>query len=167
MDDFARHAALKPCIDPVVLATGLLEDWAFSTGKNSWHAVFDAKSWGVSLESTGQKLKVRIRLDNDTHEQQLAPHTRPGGLAGYQGYLSSLLSFMDKVAQLRDMDVDASWESWRKRTNAEATTQGRFAWLVGLVDDLLSGWSLRISEFLNSNATSWPSLCLEPETNQP
>lgn len=165
MDDFARHAALKPCINPVVLATGLLDDWEFSTGKNSWRAVFNAHSWGTSLESTGSKLKVCIWLDNHSHEQQLAP-TSPGGVP-YQGYLSSLLSFMDKVAQLKDMDVDASWETALKRTNSEDATQGRFAWLVGLIDELLNGWSLRISEFLDSDLTSWPSLCLETETDRP
>ena len=158
MLDFARKAALKPCIEPVVLASGLADIWSFSTSRNTWKADYISERWGVSLSSSEVRLDIRLWLDNRTHQQQLAPYEPAHSTMAYRGYLVSLYSFMKRVHQLQNMDVDASWTNFRKEAELQDSEQARFSWFVELVDSLLTNHSFNMNALRFDSHTSWPEL---------
>jgi hypothetical protein len=167
MLDFARKASLEPCIDPVVIATALGESWKFSTQKQKWQAVINAERWSVELLSTEATLHIQIQLDKHVHAQRLAPY-QPEGRWGYlarpyQGNLSSLIVFMERIQDLVHMDVAASWAADRQRRGLPENSESLFAWFIGLVNSMLNGWTLRITEYDCAYHVDWPTL----EVKQP
>lgn len=168
MFDFARKASLTPCIDPVVLASGLTDAWTFTTQKNTWKAETGTERWSADFTGTEVALDITIRLDGVELRQRLAPHVDERYSAiPYSGYLSSLLSFMEQIQSLHAVDIDARWaaecERWSKDDNVHDIDL--FSWFVGIFNSMLHGFGWRISRYDVEYRLSWPYIQVESETS--
>lgn len=111
MSQFARHAALRPCIDPVVLSTKLLEAWTFSAkdGKD-WSASAGGDHWSVTLEAQGENLDLTVKYATQAATYKLAPVER-SAFSGtpYDDTLGALLGLLSTVRHLCLAGLDGIW----------------------------------------------------------
>lgn len=105
MQVFARHAALKPCIDPVVLASGLLDAWTFTSSYDDrWGARAGRDEWAVVLDAGSRDLQLTVSYGTLTEKYVLAPFQRENRRGrmqerdkGYDDTLEALMPFLDAV----------------------------------------------------------------------
>jgi hypothetical protein len=103
MSKFAVGATLKPCIDRVVLASGLLDAWTFSsTQEGEWAARAGRDDWRLVLTASGEALHLTVVLGTQATSYSLAspkPRFRTESRP-YDNTLGALMSFFDGVRTL-------------------------------------------------------------------
>ena len=160
MAEFARKASLKPCIDPVVLASGLLDTWRFTTDACGWRAVASKDDWTVELDTTAQSIDLTIRLAGQQHTQRIFPYTEELTDASfrspYDGYLSALQPLLKGIRAMAQHSLDAAWEE-------EDGKVTKFSWFVSAVFRTLRGHGPFSTMFC---LTDWPYF-FGPDTEDP
>jgi hypothetical protein len=160
MADFVREASASPCQDRVVLATGILDSWRFTSSTQGWVASIGEDSWATTLEAEGETLNLRVTIDGRTETTRLAP-SEARGWHRYEGRLSSFCSFMDRLQTIQQIGIDRLWE--RNLENARQRSeenQDRLSWLAELVSDALTGlgWGRGFDRMFPIDDADWASV---------
>jgi hypothetical protein len=160
MADFVREASSSPCQDRIVLATGILDNWRFTSSTDGWRASIGEDSWATTLEAEGETLNLRVTIDGRTETTRLAP-SEARGWHRYQGRLSSFCSFMDRLQTIQQIGIERLWErnleNSRQRSEEK---QDRLSWLAELVSDALTGlgWGRGFERMFPIDDADWASV---------
>jgi PAS domain-containing protein len=139
MSKFARRAALRPCIDPVVLSSKLLDAWTFSSREGEWSARAGGGDWSVILTAVGESLDLTVNYGSLTETYRLAPIERAveGGVP-YDDTLGALLGLFSLVRNLCKAGVQVVWAGARRASLAGDDNQ-KLQWLTLELYHALSG----------------------------
>jgi hypothetical protein len=155
MAQFARNAALRPCIDPVVLSSHLLEAWTFTGGEGSnWTAHAVGEGWSVKLIAASEALDMALAYGTLSETYRLTPLAeKPKWGRPYDNTLAALLGLLSTVRGICKIGLQQVWEVEDRALPGADDTQ-KLKWLAR-----------RLSYGLNSeNDYCWPYLPASDET---
>lgn len=120
MVPFARHAALKPCIDPLVLSSDLLDAWTFvaEPASEAWSARTGGSDWMVVIQARGGNLDLVIGYRSITETYPLARVGRTvDSNSPYDGNLGEIVGLFETGRMLFNQGLAAFNEEFRPDSN--------------------------------------------------
>jgi hypothetical protein len=158
MLSFAESASQSHCTEPVVLASGLHQDWVFSAEGGHWSAHLVHDDWSVSLHGGGRTLEIRLTAGKATHAQWLAtePPASQQNEFDYRGQLHSVLPFMEHLQNFKRTGIEPCWID-EEDLKGPPWANKRLVWLAHLVWDCLL-LNSEPGELGRADDTTWPEL---------
>lgn len=147
MTQFARNAAVRPCIDPVVLSSNLLDAWTFTTKEGgNWTARAIGEGWSVELIAMSEDLDMTLTYGTLSETYRLAPlATKSDWGHPYDNTLGALLGLLSMVGGICKIGLQQAWGD-KGRALACADDTQKLKWLAR---ELYFGLS-------RENDYSWP-----------